>query len=84
MKLSILYTQENIRLLESFGIVSYFSPIKDTEIPPCDLLYLEGIQNYILENSLSNQSMIQQIRDHIQGNHPLITQSAGMYIYVKA
>lgn len=76
---------ENIRLLESFGIVSYFSPIKDTEIPPCDLLYLPGgyPELYLRELS-SNQSMIQQIRDHIQGNHPLIAECGGMLYLCKS
>lgn len=38
---------------------------------------------YLRELS-SNQSMIQQIRDHIQGNHPLIAECGGMLYLCKS
>lgn len=70
---------ENIRLLETFGTITYFSPIIDTRLPTCDLLYLPGGYPELYAKELSeNRSMIHQIRAYIEQDKPLIAECGGM------
>jgi cobyrinic acid a,c-diamide synthase len=74
-----LYT-ENIRRLEEFGQVSYFSPIRDHQLPfTPDLLYLPGGYPELHLPELSgNQSLLQQVNAYAAANRPIIAECGGM------
>lgn len=58
------YYRENLRLLEETCEVTYFSPLEDEKIPPCDLLYLGGGYPEVFKTELSEKtSMLESIRD---------------------
>ncbi|MCF6462890.1 cobyrinate a,c-diamide synthase [Clostridium sp. Cult1] len=70
------YYNENLRLLENSCQVEYFSPLKDKEIPKCDLLYIGGGYPELYKKELSqNQTMINSIRKMVE---------LGGYIYGEA
>ena len=47
--------------------VEYFSPLKDKEIPKCDLLYIGGGYPELYKKELSqNQTMINSIRKMVE------------------
>ncbi|HEY4290531.1 MAG TPA: cobyrinate a,c-diamide synthase [Puia sp.] len=71
---------ENIRRLEEYGQVSYFSPIRDRKLPFIpDLLYLPGgyPELYLPELS-ANGSLIQQVKAYAASNRPMIAECGGM------
>lgn len=76
------YYTENLRLLEASCQVRYFSPLKDEQIPPCDLLYLGGGYPEVFKEELSqNKAMLESIRRHHQrGGH--IYAECGGYMYL--
>ncbi|MCP4297674.1 MAG: cobyrinate a,c-diamide synthase, partial [Proteobacteria bacterium] len=57
------YYRENLKLLNDSCEVTYFSPLKDTEIPECDLLYLGGGYPEVFSQELArNRSMLESIK----------------------
>ena len=71
---------ENIRRLEEWGQVSYFSPIRDQHFP-CEphLLYLPGgYPELYLEALSSNQAMLQQVNTYAAANGRIIAECGGM------
>lgn len=57
------YYRENIKLLSSCCSVEYFSPLKDSSLPECDLLYLGGGYPEVFRNELSdNKPMLNSIK----------------------
>ena len=76
------YYSENIRLLEACCEVVYFSPLKDSCIPACDLLYLGGgYPELHKENLSSNDLMLESIRAfHGGGGH--IYAECGGFMYL--
>lgn len=61
------YYRENLQLLENVCDVSYFSPLRDHKIPPCDLIYLGGGYPEVFKTELSmNKHMLRAIRDFIE------------------
>lgn len=81
---NFIYT-ENIRLLEQFGTISYFSPIQDRQLPECDLLYLPGgYPELYAEQLTQNSEMIQQIKTYAERQAPLIAECGGMIYLSKS
>ena len=71
---------ENIRRLEEWGQVSWFSPIKDRQLPffP-DLLYLPGgYPELYLEALSGNNDMLRQIGAYATANGRIIAECGGM------
>lgn len=62
------YYRENLALFEhACQQVIYFSPLDDSVLPPCDLLYLGGGYPEIFRDQLTrNQAMIRSIRAYIE------------------
>jgi cobyrinic acid a,c-diamide synthase len=71
---------ENIRRLEEWGQVSYFSPVRDERLPFApDLLYLPGgYPELYLETLSGNKNMLRQISTHAAANGPIIAECGGM------
>ncbi|MBD8346629.1 MULTISPECIES: cobyrinate a,c-diamide synthase [unclassified Dysgonomonas] len=71
---------ENIEHLKKLGNVSFFSPIKDKELPlNSDLVYLPGgYPELYLKELSSNTSMLESIRSYIENEGKLIAECGGM------
>lgn len=71
--------EENIRMLHQLGKVTFFSPLKDTELPESDFIYLPGgyPELYLSELS-SNQSMLRAIRQYAEAGGKLLAECGGM------
>lgn len=71
---------ENIEYLKKLGTVSFFSPIKDKELPlNSDLVYLPGGYPELYLSELSgNTSMLDSIRHYIENEGKLIAECGGM------
>ncbi len=69
------YYGENLRILENACDVTYFSPLEDESLPPCDLLYLGGGYPEVFKEELArNKAMLDSIKKY--GNQ-------GGYIYAE-
>jgi cobyrinic acid a,c-diamide synthase len=71
---------ENIRRLEEYGQVSFFSPIRDRYLPfTPDLLYLPGGYPELYLPELSgNRSLLDQISAYANANGPILAECGGM------
>lgn len=71
--------EENIRMLHRSGKVTFFSPLKDTELPESDFVYLPGgyPELYLSELS-SNQAMLRAIRQYAEAGGKLLAECGGM------
>ena len=75
--------RENLTLLEQVcRDVVYFSPIDDTGLPPCDLLYLVGGYPEIFRAELTrNEAMMRSIRGYIEQGGYVYAECGGfMYL----
>ena len=71
--------RENIHSLEKLGKVEFFSPLKDTQLPECELLYLPGgYPELHLERLQGNVQMRGQIRDYIENGGKCWAECGGM------
>lgn len=71
--------RENISSLRRLGKVEFFSPLKDTQLPDCDLLYLPGgYPELYLEQLQGNVEMRRQIRDYIENGGKCWAECGGM------
>ena len=72
----------NIDALRQVGSVSFFSPLADSSLPPCDLLYLPGgYPELFAEGLAANLSMRQHIRDYAMGGGRIFAECGGfMYL----
>jgi cobyrinic acid a,c-diamide synthase len=77
------YYMENIRLLEMACEVVYFSPIKDKEIPSCDLLVLGGGYPEVFAEELAhNKNMLNSIKAYSQNGGYIYSECGGfMYLH---
>lgn len=73
------YYNENLRLLEEAGELIYFSPLKDTALPPADLIYIGGgyPENYLKELS-ENERMKSSIREAVESGIHLLAEAGGL------
>lgn len=71
--------QENIACLESFGRVTYFSPLRDKVLPDSDLLYFPGgYPELYLEELRSNEPLMKQIRNYAEQDGKIWAECGGM------
>jgi len=75
---SFIY-QSNIRLLEAMGAtVKYFSPIKDTQIPEADVLWLPGGYPELHAQALAdNTQMLKSIQQFYQQDKVILAECGG-------
>jgi cobyrinic acid a,c-diamide synthase len=71
---------ENIRRLEEWGNVHYFSPLEATGLPVRpDLIYLPGgYPELYLEQLAGNGSLLEQIRAYASGGGKVLAECGGM------
>lgn len=72
----------NIDSLKSLGSVSFFSPLHDSRLPHCDLLYLPGgYPELYLREIVSNPGMTTAIRQYAERDGRLYAECGGfMYL----
>ena len=77
------YYNDNIEFLEYIGFkVRYFSPIKDSKVPECDIIYLGGgyPENFAEELS-NNKEMINSIKENYEQGKNILAECGGfMYL----
>ncbi|WP_165311456.1 cobyrinate a,c-diamide synthase [Vibrio ziniensis] len=74
------YYQANLDLLTSCGVeIRYFSPLTDSQLPECDLVYIGGGYPELYAEQLSkNRSMLQSILAAHQANLPIYAECGGL------
>ena len=74
--------RNNIDVLRSMGEVRFFSPLRDKELPECDLLYLPGGYPELFADTLAkNERMRQSIKEYAErGGH--IYAECGGFMYL--
>lgn len=76
------YYRENLELFSKCCSVEYFSPLVDSSIPECDLLYLGGGYPEVFRQELSgNRSMLSSIRAFAE-NGGVIFAECGGFMYL--
>lgn len=72
----------NIDVLLTLGEVTFFSPLHDEKLPPCDLLYLPGgYPELFLPEIEANEGMRRQIKVYAEhGGHILAECGGFMYL----
>lgn len=72
---------ENLRRLEAYGRLQFFSPLTDAHLPPGDILYLPGgYPELHLEQLSANQSLWQDIRSFAAGGGRILAECGGMMV----
>lgn len=76
------YFNENLKLLENICNVVYFSPLTDSEVPNCDLIYIGGGYPELYAKELSdNKSMLNSILQEAQKGKYILAEGGGfMYL----
>lgn len=76
------YFNENLKLLENMCEVRYFSPLRDKEVPDCDLIYIGGGYPELYGMELSeNKSMLESISYQAQNGKHILAEAGGfMYL----
>jgi len=71
---------KNLRRLEEYGQLSYFSPLRDRQLPFIpDLLYLPGgYPELHLPELSANRSLLQQISAYGASHRPILAECGGM------
>jgi cobyrinic acid a,c-diamide synthase len=71
---------ENIRRLEEWGNLHYFSPLQDERLPvAADLIYLPGgYPELYLDKLAANTGLLDQIRSHYVNGRQLLAECGGM------
>lgn len=70
---------ENIAYLKACGRVSFFSPLRDENIPEADLLYFPGgYPEFFLSQLSENQGLIEQIREYVERGGRVLAECGGM------
>ena len=78
------YYIENLKLLENTCNVVYFSPLKDKELPSCDLLYLGGGYPEVFKDELSkNKSMLKSIKTFAEDGGYIYGECGGFMYLVR-
>jgi cobyrinic acid a,c-diamide synthase len=76
---SFLY-QANLDLLKQMGAkLTFFSPLKDAELPAVDAVYLPGgYPELHLQQLQNNRKIATALREHVKANRPLYAECGGM------
>nr|WP_320119663.1 cobyrinate a,c-diamide synthase [uncultured Marinifilum sp.] len=70
---------ENLKALEKIGEISYFSPIRDKELPKADLLYFAGGYPELYLKELSeNISLKRKILEYCENDGKVLAECGGM------
>ncbi|MDD7438042.1 MAG: cobyrinate a,c-diamide synthase [Bacteroidales bacterium] len=70
---------ENIKVLEQFGSVTYFSPMYDEQLPESDFVYLPGgYPELYLPRLSGNSSMLRSVANYAQSGRPMLAEGGGM------
>lgn len=70
---------ENIKVLEQFGTISYFSPLRESQMPESDFVYLPGGYPELYVPQLSrNNSMLRSVGAYVESGKPLLAEGGGM------
>ncbi len=73
------YYEENLEALKRFGKVTFFSPLRDSELPPTDFLYLPGgYPELHLEALEKNRTMLASIRSYCLAGGRTLAECGGM------
>lgn len=73
------YYRENLRLFETACEVQYFSPLLDSQLPDCDLLYLGGGYPEVFRDQLAaNRLMLASIKDYADRGGCIYAECGGM------
>ncbi len=71
--------EENLRMLSRLGILTFFSPLEDVELPEADLVYLPGGYPELHLPALSaNRPMRQSVYAYIEAGGRMIAECGGM------
>lgn len=72
--------EQNIRALQSYGDVRFFSPLHDSALPPsCDFVYLAGgYPEFYLQQLSDNKSMLRSIADYHKNDGSMLGECGGM------
>lgn len=71
--------QENIDRLKKLGVITYFSPMTDKQLPAADLVYLPGgYPEFYLKQLSLNTEMQTSIRQYIEMNGKVLAECGGM------
>jgi len=69
----------NLDRLQSYGSISYFSPLSDTRLPESNWVYLPGgYPEFYLSPLSENRSMLDAVRQYIENNGKLWAECGGM------
>lgn len=71
--------RQNLAYLEQIGDITYFSPLRDTELPEADLLYFAGgyPELYVAELS-KNTKMLSQVKSRADKGVAILAECGGM------
>lgn len=70
---------ENIETLKELGTVSFFSPLRDNELPDADFVYLPGGYPELYVKQLSeNTEMINSIKQYAESGGKILAECGGM------
>jgi cobyrinic acid a,c-diamide synthase len=70
---------ENLEVLKQFGEVVFFSPLTDSALPACDLLYLAGGYPELFVEQLSqNTTMLKSVREYCLNYGKTYAECGGM------
>lgn len=74
------YYQDNLQLLEDLGIkLIYFSPLSDSSLPMCDLIYIGGGFPEVFSADLeANQTMRRVLKAAHENNIPIYAECGGL------
>lgn len=77
--------QANIDSLAARAVIRYFSPLHDTQLPQCDLLYLPGgYPEFFAEELASNEPMKQSITQYAKAGGHIWAECGGMMYLTEA
>lgn len=77
--------EENLRMLQTLGSVSFFSPMNDRILPEADFVYLPGGYPELYLTALSaNKTMLQSVCNYAEGGGKLLAECGGMMYLCRA
>lgn len=73
------FYQANLDRLAELSEITFFSPLHDSHLPDCDLLWIPGgYPELHLEALANNQAILQLIRRHAQQKKAIVAECGGM------
>lgn len=77
--------EENLRMLQTLGSVTFFSPLNDHILPEADFVYLPGGYPELYLTALStNKTMLQSVCNYAEGGGKLLAECGGMMYLCRA